>query len=346
MSYTRAELIRAGQVLSDGSGPRSEQVWATETLGEWREQHGPLLEGFETRLRQQVIALDPGALLARRLKRNPSIVAKLRKMDSLKLPNMQDIGGVRAVVKDMATVYELDRQLREPGAPYLLGNRVDYISGPRDSGYRSLHLIYRNGPPPPGDGTFQLELQLRTRLQHAWATAVETVDAFQQFTLKSGTGPPEWQEYFFTVAGAFAYHEGCAPHPKLAEAGREATYRLAIGETRRLLVRERLRTYTTVMQHVATVADPDAYYLLRLYPRDRRTVTKTYRREHLPLASVELAMWEKRAQEGEPVLAVLVAAGTIENLRQAYPNYFMDTQEFVKILDLIEAEVEKPAIAG
>jgi hypothetical protein len=41
------------------------------------------------------------------------------------------------------------------------------------------------------------------------------------------------------------------------------------------------------------------------------------------------------------VLVALVAADTIDTLRQAYPNYFADTQEFTRILDEIEARVPR-----
>jgi putative GTP pyrophosphokinase len=341
MAYTRADLVRAGQILTDDDRPRSEHVWATDTLGEWRTHHAPLLESFEGELRRRLGGFDPDALVARRLKRTPSIVAKLRKMPSLRLPNMQDIGGIRAVVRDIDAVYAIDGSLKGMAAPFHLGNRVDYLALPRESGYRSLHLIYRNGPPPPGDGTFQLELQARTRLQHAWATAVETVDAFQQHTLKAGFGPPEWQEYFLTVSAAIAWHEGCPPPAAVAALDRDATWLMCARETRRLLVRERLRTYSSVMREAAVAGDSRAYYLLRLYPLEQETVTQVFPQEELAAATAELARWEKRAAEGEPVLVALVAADTIDTLRQAYPNYFADTQEFTRILDEIEARVPR-----
>lgn len=52
----------------------------------------------------------------------------------------------------------------------------DYISTPKESGYRSLHLKYKNKNKyrPDYDG-LQIEIQLRTKLQHIWATAVETM---------------------------------------------------------------------------------------------------------------------------------------------------------------------------
>jgi hypothetical protein len=339
MAYTRADLIRAGQVLADDNSPRSEHLAATETLGEWREHHGPLLKQFDVGLRTRLRGIDDLALVGQRLKRTPSIVSKLRKMQTLKLPNMQDIGGIRSVVANMDAVRTLELALKTPDAPFELANRVDHIANPKNSGYRSLHLVYRNGAPPPGNGTFQLELQIRTRLQHAWATAVETVDAFQQQALKAGAGRPEWQDYFFWVSGAFAYYEGCEPHPFLAGKGREVVCRTAISESKRLLVRERLRNYTTIMQELPQNASREAYYLLRLYPEDRRNITEMFALEHLGTAAKKLAYWESKAAAGEPLLVALVSAGTIDGLKLAYPNYFLDTQEFVKMLDRIEAEL-------
>ena len=45
-------------------------------------------------------------------------------------------------------------------------------------------------------GRAKVELQLRTRLQHAWATANEIVGTFRREELKSGEGGPDWLRYF------------------------------------------------------------------------------------------------------------------------------------------------------
>ncbi len=39
---------------------------------------------------------------------------------------------------------------------------------------------------------------------------------------------------------------------------------------------------------------------------------------------------EARAASGEALEAVLVSAGPVDALRKAYPNYFLDTQAFVR----------------
>lgn len=71
----------------------------------------------------------------------------------------------------------------------------DYIADPRSSGYRGTHLIYRyfsdrvetyNG--------LRVEVQLRSHLQHAWATAVETVGTFLKQALKASQGHEQWRD--------------------------------------------------------------------------------------------------------------------------------------------------------
>lgn len=82
------------------------------------------------------------------------------------------------------------------------GRTTFWPTGEHVDGYRRIHLIYRyhNDKVPHYNG-LQLELQLRTRLQHAWATAVETMGTFLGLALKSGQGEDQWRS-FFEVAGA------------------------------------------------------------------------------------------------------------------------------------------------
>src|SRR5690606_21046694 len=58
-----------------------------------------------------------------------------------------------------------------------------------------------------------IEIQIRTRLQHAWATAVETVDVMKGTDLKSGGGTPDWREFFALAASAIAIQEHQPPVP-------------------------------------------------------------------------------------------------------------------------------------
>ncbi|MDH3695228.1 MAG: RelA/SpoT domain-containing protein, partial [Gammaproteobacteria bacterium] len=65
----------------------------------------------------------------------------------------------------------------------------DYIKTPKMSGYRCLHLVYRfNSETRTDYNGLLVKIQLRTEIQHAWATAVETVGAFLGQALKASEG--------------------------------------------------------------------------------------------------------------------------------------------------------------
>ena len=73
----------------------------------------------------------------------------------------------------------------------------DYIEKPKEDGYRGYHLM---GSFSASDGDNKtIEIQLRTKLQHYWATALEIVDLFTGQALKSNQGDDKWQQFFFDV---------------------------------------------------------------------------------------------------------------------------------------------------
>ena len=90
----------------------------------------------------------------------------------MRFTQMQDIGGVRAVVSGVGNVIALADQYRESRMQHKLASEDDYIAKPKRDGYRGVHLIYRYiseyERSSVYDGLF-VELQIRSRMQHAWA---------------------------------------------------------------------------------------------------------------------------------------------------------------------------------
>ena len=62
-------------------------------------------------------------------------------------------------------------------------------------------------------------------------------------------------------------------------------------------------------------------------------------------AEAAYAEAEKAAQEGAPIDAVLIAAGPIEKMKRAYPNYFADTQGFIGRVRRFIEDGERPTPA-
>jgi len=260
----------------------------------------------------------------------------------MKLSRMQDIGGCRAV---LSTVEHVDRltqyYLKEAQFKHEFINKKDYIEKPKQSGYRSVHLVYkyRSDRSTTYNG-LQLELQFRSRLQHAWATAVETVGTFLKQSLKASQGSEEWLEFFRLIASGFALREGCSLVPGTPTSTPELLN--AISEAADgLRVVDRLQSYGAALETVGDgiIGNAD-YYLLILEPADDTVTVLGYKRRDLHDATERYLVEEARisAADSPGAEVVLVSAGSLGALKQAYPNYFLDTQVFVdELTTLISA---------
>ena len=61
----------------------------------------------------------------------------------------------------------------------------------------------------------RIEIQIRTRLQHSWATAVEAIGLFRGENLKGNQGSAEWLRFFKLMSAEFAEAEGCPVPPDM-----------------------------------------------------------------------------------------------------------------------------------
>jgi len=262
----------------------------------------------------------------------PTIVDKLKRYPAMKLTTMQDIGGVRAILGSVQDVYTLADEYRKGRRlAHELADQKDYIRDPRsEDGYRSVHLIYkyRNDRAPTYDG-LRIELQIRTRLQHIWATAVESMGTFLGQALKSRQGDQEWLDFFALVSSAFARQEECAPVPRFADLSSGATFRaVAEAEARldALNIMEGLSVAASAIEQRRGLGW--SYHLIVLNSLERTVRITPYDRGSFELAMSEYESAETAAAKGERIEPVLVSAGPMAKLRRAYPNFFLDIDDF------------------
>lgn len=341
--FSRSQINKAGEVLAKDFGSEGfdfdEWLWAFNVLSNWRACHGYPINTFQATLRKKLKNIDAEALVAQRLKRTPSILSKLERFPSMSLSRMQDIGGLRAVVGSMSQLKLLHHNYKTSRFTHALVSEYNYVESPKQSGYRSIHLVYKyklkDGSPYDG---LQLELQFRTKLQHAWATAVETVGTFIQHPLKSSQGPDEWLSFFSLAGSAFAHLENSPVVPGYTTLGKRETFEATTQDSARLGVRDMLLGYSSAVKAIPTGTARAAYYLVQLnFGEEKKSVDiKPFAREQLEKANAEYMEAEKRASSGEQIQVVLVSAGSIESLRRAYPNYFLDTHDFLRHLKRIE----------
>lgn len=327
--HSRSQVDRAGDVLiADLRSPNDEDR-ALQVINNWRASHSFPLNTFQMGLRTRARQVDATALIAQRVKRLSSIEYKLRVQPGMRLSRMQDIGGCRAVVSDVPAVRDLRHLYQKSHLKHHLVKEDDYISEPKQSGYRSLHRVYRYVSDRSSTyNGLQVEVQIRSQLQHAWATAVETVGTFLQQSLKASQGSDEWLRFFTLMGSAVARLEDTALVPDTPTT-RSELVRDLMHYIKSLDVDRKLTAYSATIR---TLEKPEVrgahYFLLDLRPSAGTVTINTFPRNELEAATVQYLETERQLT-GPGSEAVLVSVESLGLLRRAYPNYFLDTGVFL-----------------
>ena len=281
-------------------------------------------------LRSKSTGVDRRSLVAQRIKRLPSIECKLRRFSSINLSQMRDIGGCRSVVGNARQVDQLvDAYCRSRIKHKLIGEK-DYIAKPKQCGYRSHHLVYRyfSDKNDIYKG-LRIEIQIRSRLQHEWATAVETVGTFIQQALKSNQGGKDWLRFFALMSTMLALKENRPLVPGTPSDHGELTRELRHYASK-LDIISRLRAYRAVAKYINPRRADARYYLMRLDVERKQVKVWRFRTEDRDTASVQYLEAERELREVSNADVVLVSVESVSSLKRAYPNYFLDTSRFLK----------------
>lgn len=337
-AFSRGEVNRAGSLLAQNGGAADVLAigHALDVINNWRSSHSFPLNTLQMALRQRAASICEAPIVAQRLKRAPSVIQKLRRFPSMNLSRMQDIGGARAVLPTMAHVDRLRDFYHGSRTRHQLAAQRDYVRHPKLSGYRSIHLVYRyHSDRNNRYNGLQIELQLRTRLQHAWATAVETVGTFLRQSLKASQGREDWLRFFRLIGSAFALDEGGPAADNVpADSGVLMTEirNVATG----LRVKETLEAFGQALIFDETykklIRNDISYYLFILQPEQKKLTAWPFRDGELTKAT-EAYLTQEKTLANTSGDTVLVASDSLVSLRRAFPNYFLDTRTFVEEMD-------------
>ena len=216
--YSRQEVDDAGHELANRYlHPYSPSIQdALAIANNWRSSHAFPLNTMQVYLRRKANQIESTSLVAQRVKRLSSIEeSKLSRFSWLKFSEMQDVGGCRAIVRSVSHVEKLVKVYRHSNIKHTLIDEDDYIRRPKNSGYRGVHLIYRYRSDRKATyNDLKIEIQIRSTLQHVWATAVETVGTFTRQALKSSQGEDDWLRFFALMSTYLAIKEGSPIVPK------------------------------------------------------------------------------------------------------------------------------------
>lgn len=352
-------IKKAGKALVKDSNDEN----SLEILSAWRSDHAYPLEQATQLLKEISSTIDKHAIIAKRLKRVASIIRKLERFQEkgMQLTTMNDIGGCRIVLSNTKKVYKLVKILIKTNKFVL---RNDYISLPKDDGYKSIHLI----------GEFQnihgenrkIELQVRSRVQHSWATALEIVDLFTQQSIKTNMGTKEWSSFFKYVSNQFTLLENnnyllsskqgqnYIQFLEEFKKNENKDFRYSIFKVYTLsnklniikkfqLFKESLNITTS---HLKKANHEKGYVLIEInkLPGNEETFNVTtifYLTKDLEVATQEYLKIEKRSLTGKSYVAALVSVDSIGEIEDAYPNYFADSKNFIEYIQILNAAYEK-----
>jgi ppGpp synthetase/RelA/SpoT-type nucleotidyltranferase len=321
----------------------------TEVLGiihNWRSCHAyPLHIVAKTLQSRTDKELKSHVGVVRRIKRLPSIALKLSQNPAMKLSQMQDIGGCRAVVdrvpevERIAAFYIRDAARRKSEKDRaFLAKTYDYIEEPKADGYRGVHLImkYQSQTKPVFNGQ-RVEIQIRSQLQHAWATAVETCQAFTGQALKSKIkqATETWLRFFALMSSAIAERERrpLVPGTPSHAAERKDALRALEADEQIIAQLSNWNRAIQLTEHPSVRKTAAAAYLMELDTDSRSLSIKPYQRAKMADAQADYLSRETATEGDESVQVVLVSAGSLVNLRRAYPNFYADTHVFIRAVE-------------
>lgn len=328
--YTSEDINWAASVFR-GANPSVAEIFdAMGYVGAWRTAHELPVMVMQDVLNTVAKSVDANCVVTHRLKRLPTIINKCKRYPDLALWEMQDLGGLRVILNSSQEVYQLNRLLEANPPAGFRDERVnDYIAEPK-RGYRSLHRIYSyTAADEARSDELHIEVQLRSRLQHAWATSNEIVGTFRREELKSNLGAPDWLRYFVLAGSKIATQEGGKLDSKVKGATLDAE--LDVLE-QKLHAFEKITGYSVTHMGTVEAFGPiygEGFLVVALNLADNSVNVSIYRPEDFAAAQAEYA-WRERESLGDPNIdVVLVFMEDVKRIEEAYPNYFADTGDFL-----------------
>lgn len=336
MKYGRNQINKAGDILLS-SANKDEYNRTVEIINDWRTLHLPALEELQSAI---ISILEKERIhihfVSHRLKRLSSIQNKLDRNPTMKLGGLQDIGGLRIVVSNMSVLDQALSILQNniPDHFELTKEPVNYVLEPKESGYRSIHFVYKYQSEDPDLDGMKVELQLRTKLQHSWAMAVETAELITKKALKSSQGEMEWLNFFKIVSSLFAFKERTPILTEHIEKNYNRKdlmlqlYKLNIDYN----IIDALKALNVSTFHSKQENHKNGYYILNINFVQKRVAIRAFPKDKEKEASETYSALEKKVEEKKNAV-VLVSVPKIQELQEAYPSYFLDTNNFIKAID-------------
>lgn len=331
LEVSKKELSRISKRILEGCATDED----FQILSNFRAQHSKIIKSFVHSLRSIIknknmkLASKNEIIISQRLKRLPSIINKLKRFENISLGKMQDLAGARVIlsnIKDVEVVsnYLKNKVYKQVGKNnFLLIREKDYIKDPKIDGYRSIHQVFRyQGKNNSELKDYEIELQIRTILQHQWATSVEIIDSIKQQSLKSGGGDNHYKKFFKLSSKLIEYIE---LKKDLKDISKNIEEIKKLDKEYKIL--DTLSGLRVITRHLSEIKEK-GYIILILDYKEKSIRFVNSPDENI---NIDYLMYET-TYKSEDNNVVSVSVENLKKLKKAYPNYFLDAREFVKII--------------
>lgn len=326
--YSKSEINKAGKTIADKNSSKKERQDALKVLNNWRSSHAYPLQVIASNLGSK----NPDSIVVQRLKRLDSITGKIERFPKMDLYRMQDLGGCRVIVDSIDEVYSAMNQYKSSRIRHILKREYDYIQNPKESGYRSYHMVYQfhSDRKETYNKNMLIEIQFRTKIQHTWATAVEMMGIYTKSNLKSSQGNEDILRFFTLVSSILALKEGTPVCPNTSESADELIKEIKSLDSKHNIVSTLSGLNVAIDFDEKNENKKNNYYILILDYTRKRMRIKSFETKNIEVATEVYNQLEGKLESDKNI--VLVSASSFDSLRAAYPNYFTDIQEFVDMM--------------
>ncbi len=196
-----------------------------------------------------------------------------------------------------------------------------------------------------------IEVQLRTYVQHSWATAVEICGTFLNQQLKAEQGDNKWLYFFKLVSFLLADSENQLPS-KISRLDLDNIRHEVVNLEKQLNVVTKLRSFSASIYMLGQITDEDLPlrkdvkerlkgftkndYILLEQTVTSMTNTKInitpYKKGESRKANQHYLDLEFENRNNPNIDVVLIKVGDMNSLKLSYPNYFADSTFFCQIL--------------
>ena len=320
---SKSRVNRAGNAVRDMTAEIEDYL----VIEEWRAAHRYVLNTFQAILRNRT--RDSIITVAQRHKRRSTIFDKLVRFPEMQLARMDDVAGCRLIFQDFASLSKFRTNFHKARFHHKRKNepnKYNYIENPKNTGYRGIHDVYSydvNSETGKNLKGLLVEIQYRTTVQHAWATAVEVIGFITENQPKFEKGDDRYNHAMALaseiLARAHENKKGPFPDkPDIAVVHEFLTLDTELG------LLNMLRGLNTASAEVSENRNS-----ILIFHESSELEVRTYRS-----ATEALAALFELEKELPGTDIVLVKADTSEEVRFAFKNYFSDARDFIGLVEV------------